>query len=220
MLPTPGTESGRPLRKDAARNRELLIASARQVFAARGFEASMDDIAHQAGLGVGTAYRHFANKYELANAIFDDAVVAVVDSALDNSSGNDAWTGLVSVVEQILTAQTGNRAIREIVLAVRQDDWQHHDMMIAPLRTVFDRARAAGALRPDVEYTDLIVVLMMLCTISEQVAEQTPLLWRRYLTALLDVLRPDGATMPEPAITESQLHAAFAKNMPPAFSQV
>ena len=97
----PLPDPGRPLRKDAARNRVLLINAAREVFAARGFEASMDDIAHHAGLGVGTAYRHFANKYELANAIFDSAVEAFVDSAEAGSHETDSWDALVGVVEQI-----------------------------------------------------------------------------------------------------------------------
>ena len=66
----------RPLRKDAARNRALLLDAAREVFAERGLEASLDDIARHAGLGVGTAYRHFSNKYELAQAIFAEAIDA------------------------------------------------------------------------------------------------------------------------------------------------
>jgi len=116
------SERTRPLRKDAARNRELLIAAAREVFASRGFEASMDDIAHHAGLGVGTAYRHFANKYDLANAIFDKAVEAFVDSAEEAMATPDPWQALVDVIEQTLEAQTDNRAIREILLGLRKNE--------------------------------------------------------------------------------------------------
>src|SRR5689334_11065679 len=79
----------RPQRKDAVRNRAALIQAAREIFARRGFEASMDDIAEHAGLGVGTAYRHFANKYELADAIFDDAVAAFVNAAEEVLREND-----------------------------------------------------------------------------------------------------------------------------------
>src|SRR5487761_263657 len=71
----------RPLRKDAARNRELLIAAARDVFAQRGIEASLDDVARRAGLGVGTAYRHFANKYELLTALMAQTIDEIVEQA-------------------------------------------------------------------------------------------------------------------------------------------
>lgn len=204
----------RPMRKDAARNRELLINAAREVFAERGFEASMDEIAHHAHLGVGTAYRHFANKYDLANAIFDRAVGALVDSAVEVGSETDAWDALTNVLEQTLIAQSDNRAIREILLAVNQDDWEHHDALIAPFRPVFDRAKQAGQLRADAEYSDLIVVLTMLCMISERASSQSPELWRRYLPTMLAGLRPDGPIMPEPALTDEQLRATTAKRMP------
>src|ERR1700742_4129660 len=98
-------EAARPLRKDAARNRELLIQAAREVFAERGLEASLDDIAHRAGLGVGTAYRHFANKYELAMAIFAQAIddiVGLVDHAL---TLDDPWEGIVGFLAGAAEAQ-------------------------------------------------------------------------------------------------------------------
>ena len=82
----------RPQRKDAVRNRAALIQAAREIFAERGFEASMDDIADHAGLGVGTAYRHFPNKYALADAIFDDAVAAFVNAAQAVLTEPDPWT--------------------------------------------------------------------------------------------------------------------------------
>src|ERR1700761_7454808 len=80
-----------PMRRDAARNRELPIAAAREVFAQRGLEASLDDVARHAGLGVGTAYRHFANKRELATALIDDAIDSIVALAEHAVAIEDAW---------------------------------------------------------------------------------------------------------------------------------
>ena len=79
----PTQQPRRPMRKDAARNRELLIAAGRDVFAKRGLEASLDDIARQAGVGIGTAYRHFGNKFELAEAIMHNAIGEVVAAAVE-----------------------------------------------------------------------------------------------------------------------------------------
>ena len=206
-------ESARPMRKDAARNRELLIHAAREVFAARGFEASMDDIAHHAGLGVGTAYRHFANKYELANAIFDTAVGAFVDSAEAALTTPDSWEALVSVIEQTLEVQTQNRALREILLGINQDDPEHHDSMIAPFGPLFERAKADGLIRPDAQPSDIGIILIMLCTVAETTADKSPYLWRRYLPILLNGLRAGGEPLPAPALTDDELRSAraFAK---------
>ena len=206
----PADEPPRPLRKDAARNRQLLIQAAREVFAVRGFEASMDDIAHHAGLGVGTAYRHFANKYELANAIFDKAVAAFVDAAEAAISTPDPWDGLVALIEHTLEAQTENRAMREILLGTKPDDPEHHESMTAPLAPLFARAKAEGAVRADAELTDVAIILMMLCTVADSTAEESPTLWRRYLPTLLHGLRPDGAPMPAAALTSDQLNTALA----------
>ncbi len=62
----------KPLRADAQRNRERLIAAGREVFAERGFDASLDDVADHAGVGVGTAYRRFPNKEALIDEIFEE----------------------------------------------------------------------------------------------------------------------------------------------------
>src|SRR5580698_7780702 len=94
-----GEPNAAPMRKDAARNRELLIAAGRDVFAKRGLEASLDDIARQAGVGVGTAYRHFANKFELAEAIMRTAIGEVVAAAEAALRVDDAWLGLVGFLE-------------------------------------------------------------------------------------------------------------------------
>src|SRR5712691_13053035 len=59
------SEAERPLRADARRNRERILASARAVFAESGAEAQIDDVARHAGVGVGTVYRHFPTKQAL-----------------------------------------------------------------------------------------------------------------------------------------------------------
>jgi AcrR family transcriptional regulator len=210
----PEPQGARPLRKDAARNRELLIQAAREVFAVRGFQASMDEIAHHAGLGVGTAYRHFSNKYELANAIFDDAVAAFVNSAEEAMTHDDPWEGLVAVLEHTLEAQSDNRAIREILLGINQDDSARHDTMVAPFGPLFDRARDRGAVRRDAEPSDLAMSLLMLCTVADTTTDEAPYLWRRYLPMLLEGLRPDGPPLPVPALSAEQLDRALNQRRP------
>jgi AcrR family transcriptional regulator len=198
----------RPQRKDAVRNRAALIEAARAVFAQRGFEASMDDIADHARLGVGTAYRHFPNKYVLADAVFDEVVNAFVARARQSLTEPDAWQALVHLIEDVLEAQTDNRAIREIVLGQRQDSPDHHRALISAFAEPFARARAAGAVRADADVSDLSAMVIMLCTVAEASGGRNPHTWRRYLPMLLQGLRPGGAPMPAPPMAQSQ-HTAM-----------
>lgn len=188
----------KPQRKDAVRNRAALIQAAREIFATRGFEASMDDIAEHAGLGVGTAYRHFPNKYALADAIFDDAVAAFLASAHAVLAEPDPWDALVGLIERTLEAQSDNRGMREILLGQHQDDPGRHRSMTAAFVEPFARAKAAGAVRSDADVSDVAAIVTMLCTVAEASGGH-PRLWRRYLPILLQGLRPGGPPMPEPA---------------------
>ena len=69
------------LRKDAALNRERLLTAASELFAEQGLDVTLNDIAHRAGVGVGTAYRRFANKGEVIEALFEERLEEVVTVA-------------------------------------------------------------------------------------------------------------------------------------------
>jgi AcrR family transcriptional regulator len=205
------TEVSRPLRKDAARNRALLVAAAREVFAERGLEASMDDVAHRAGLGVGTAYRHFANKYDLALAILAEAIERVYQLVHDAVANPDPWAGLVSFVEGTAEMQSSDRGLREVLMGVHDAEQmdQVHDRLSGPLRELVDRAKAVGAVRADVESTDIGIVVTMLCTVADVTGDASPELWRRYLPMMLDGLR-EGPEPSVPALSEDLLRKSMS----------
>jgi AcrR family transcriptional regulator len=210
MTATADRPAARPLRKDAARNRALLIDAARAVFAERGLEASLDDIAHRAGLGVGTAYRHFANKYELAQAIFAEAIDRVIALADDAADAPDAWDGIVTFLEGTAEMQTADRGLREVLMGVHDPERmeQVHDRLSAPMRRMIERGKQTGQVRPDVEVTDLGIVVLMLCTVADVTGDAAPELWRRYLPMLLDGLRTD-THLPVPPVPEDVLRKAM-----------
>jgi AcrR family transcriptional regulator len=205
-----GEPASRPLRKDAARNRALLVQAAREVFAERGLEASLDDVAHHAGLGVGTAYRHFANKYELAQAILAEAIDQVIAIAEQAADAPDPWDGLVAFVEGVAELQSSDRGLREVLMGVHDPERmeQVNERFSAPLRRIVERAKDAGRVRPDVEATDLGIVVLMLCTVADITADAVPDLWRRYMSMLLDGLRA-GSELPVPAVDEDVLRKAM-----------
>lgn len=202
--------ASRPLRKDAARNRALLVQAGREVFAERGLEASLDDVARHAGLGVGTAYRHFANKHELARAIFAEAIDEIVATARDAAAMDDPWAGIVAFLEKAAEAQTKDRGLREVLMGMNDaGEMERVNDLISPLLTeLVDRAKAIGVVRADADSTDVGVAVLMLCTVADVTGDVAPDLWRRYLPMLLDGLRA-GSELPVPALSPDEFRRAM-----------
>ena len=222
MTETTTAANPRPLRRDAVRNRERLLAAARQLFAEQGFEVTLDDVARHAGVGVGTAYRRFANKGELLNAIFAEQTVELAAAADAAHADPDPWHALVSYLERSLALQLRDRALAQIVsgdrLSVEQHDW-NRDVMAPKNRAIVARARDAGVLRDDVEGTDLTFIQVGLNAIMGRSRDTHPDLYRRYLHLLLDGLRaePGNPTpLPVAALTSDQTHAVMGPTTPDA----
>jgi AcrR family transcriptional regulator len=217
--------SEQALRKDAARNRERLIAAGRELFAQRGLEASLNDVAHHAGVGVGTAYRRFANKEELIEAIWSQQVDELEAIGREALTASKPWDGLVLYLERSLAAQARDRGMVQILSGRTWPD--HYDRQrdrLAPLvNQVADRAREAGVLREDVTGTDLIFLQIALAAISGTVQDGTlpegrsdaPELYRRYLWICLDGLRASAerSALPLPPLTTPETHTLL---QPPA----
>jgi AcrR family transcriptional regulator len=191
----------RPLRRDAEENRQRLLRAADEVFAESGFEATMDEIAARAGVGVGTAYRRFANKDEIIGALFDDriaALVAVLDCALEQP---DPWQGIVGTVR----AQSHDRGLKELAIASprSQEFAAEARHRLNPKTTeLVARAHRAGSLRPGIAATDLVIVQLMLSTIGGADTE----LWQRFLPVVIDGLRPEHSSpLPGDALSPDQL---------------
>ena len=115
MAETATERKPRALRRDAVRNRDRLLAAARELFAEEGFEVTLDDIARHAGVGVGTAYRRFANKDELLDALFAEQTVELAAAAATGLTDPDPWHGLVGYLERSLALQLRDRGLAQIV---------------------------------------------------------------------------------------------------------
>jgi AcrR family transcriptional regulator len=190
-----------PLRRDAERNRQRLIAAAREVFRERGLRATMDDVAHHAGVGVGTAYRRFANKDELIGALFDDIMDHAVAVAHEAAADPDAWHGLATSLEKLCEVQAFDRGLREVMLSVGAQRRQAAvGQRIAPLvDDLVERAKQQGSLRADVEPVDLPMIQLMIAWVTDRTGQ--PDLWRRYLRLILDGMRAQpGAATPLPPL--------------------
>src|SRR3954447_20317764 len=105
------------LRADAERNRQRILEAAGELFARKGLNVGLDEIARHAGVGVATAYRRFANKEELLDALFQDRVdelAALAERALED---DDPWEGLKGFLESAVELHVANRALKEMVFA-------------------------------------------------------------------------------------------------------
>ena len=200
-------------RRDAQRNHLLLVEAARAVFAERGVEAQVDEIAGRAGLGTGTFYRHFPTREALVESIVAERVgefLALGESALAEP---DAWAGLVGFLEATLELQSGDRVLKEIFVryppaegpltATRQQIRELFEQLLA-------RAHAQGVLRADFGLPDLALVLWSFAPVIDATEVAAPSAWRRHLHWLLDGLRPAAATpQSEPPLDDGQLAEAM-----------
>jgi AcrR family transcriptional regulator len=179
----------RPRRKDAALNHERLVQAAREVFAKQGLSATLEDIAKHAGVGVGTVYRNFASKREIVDTLYNESLDAVLADVHRAIAIEDPWLAITTLFETAAEHQARDRGLCELMLgsegAVADDTVAGFVALLTPL---FDRAHAAGVLRPDVSVHDVAPIFAMLNAVYG-FDDADPEAWRRYLAVMLDGLR-------------------------------
>lgn len=202
---TTRTATERPLRRDAERNRQRIIASARAVFRERGLETTLDDVAHHAGLGVGTVYRRFPNKEHLVEAMFADRLDDIGRLISDSLEKPDPWQALLDFLWESATLIAGDRGLHDVLLssAFGQDKVaEARDKLIPLAQDMIGRAKKAGKLRTDIEPEDLPMLFKMIGAAAEYTHQISPDQWRRYAALLFDSLRAQAgpaAPLPVPA---------------------
>lgn len=215
--------TGRVLRKDAELNRQRLLAAADELFAEYGLDVTLNDIAHHAGVGVGTAYRRFANKQQVIDELFEqrlDEVAAMADEALADS---DAWRGLTTFLERSLQMQVEDRGLMEILNNPQLGQHRVNEARdrIAPLvSAIVERAKEEGVLRSDFDSTDAIFIQVALAAVMEKSRGISPVLYRRYLMMFLDGIRADKGTLselPVQPLSVNQTHLSMAPDQPRRF---
>jgi AcrR family transcriptional regulator len=190
----------RPSRRDAVRNRARILEAASELFAERGLAVHLNDIAHHAGVGVGTVYRHFPDKDQLIEVLFEariDALVAIATESLDDP---DPWHGLVRGLERSLELQAADRGLHQLV----QDSPQGLDRVtrirsrLLPISVeLLERAQATGAVRPDISPADIPVLQLMVGGVIDAGRDSQPELWRRYLQLVLRGIAAHPETLDE-----------------------
>ncbi|HET6818284.1 MAG TPA: TetR family transcriptional regulator [Mycobacteriales bacterium] len=202
-------EEPRRLRADAARNRQALIDAAQRLFAERGLSVTLDDIAAAAGVNVATAYRHFANKHELAAAYIEQQIDTAIAIADESAELPDPWQGLTQFFRRTLDLMIANRGLHDILTPGMGSEWfvRLEERVRPVLTSLIARGQKAGAVRRDLEQGDVGVIVQMLAAVSDIPAPDPSALVGRYLTLLLDGLRPGGTKLPGSPPSQEELRA-------------
>ncbi|WP_305783585.1 TetR/AcrR family transcriptional regulator [Symbioplanes lichenis] len=155
----------RPQRADARRNFDALLAAARTAFAEHGTDASLEDIARRAGVGIGTLYRNFPARRDLFEAVYVEEVDQLARVAAD-VAGLPPWDALVTWLHRFVEYAVTKRAVVE---ALNRES----EMFAACRATMYEageplltRAQEAGAVRPDVRIDDLLRMVSGLTSAS------------------------------------------------------
>ncbi|GII05852.1 TetR/AcrR family transcriptional regulator [Planobispora takensis] len=198
----------KPLRKDAQRNRDLLVTTARELFAARGLDVSLDEIARTAGVSSGTLYNHFPERADLVEAVFADRVATVAEIAEHALAMADPWAGLVHFLERVCELQAADRGYNDLVSRrlPQAPPTEEHARGYESMVRILDRARESGALREDVTLEDMAFLTWGTARTVEATAAVRPQAWRRHLALMLDGLRATAARpLPEPPLRPDEL---------------
>ncbi|WP_439692500.1 TetR/AcrR family transcriptional regulator [Curtobacterium sp. SP.BCo] len=212
------TDLERPLRADAARNRELILQTARKCFAERGLSVTLNDIAHEAGVGVGTVYRRFADKDSLIEALLATKFEAMNDAAARAADEVDPREALRVYLMGVFEFRARDRALADAIVRAgkaRPSIVQERDRLETQVSAIIRRAEAAGVVRVGFDYRDLPMLTSMVGAVADSTRAHDPNAWRRYAEVLIEGVLPGGTDVPmtgTPLDRESIERALHAQN--------
>jgi AcrR family transcriptional regulator len=185
----------KPLRADARRNREKVLAAARAVFSEQGVDAQMDDVARRADVGVGTVYRHFPNKDALLQALTEELFDVIAAHARELLEHEDPWEAFKEALWFGAEKTAGDRAFSEIVAAHKKalTTCRGQEDLTITVGELMRRCIAEGRMRPDVVIDDIPLVM---CGVGSASAMPHPMpeAWRRHLGIVLDGFRAEAVS--------------------------
>jgi AcrR family transcriptional regulator len=195
MTPSAAPLSGR--QAEAARNDQLILDAAREVFIADP-AAPVSEVARRAGVGIAALYRRYPSKEEMLRKLCADGLqryIAEIEAAL--AGERDPWTAFAGFMDRIVAADTHSLTQRLAGTFTPTEDLYREAARAQELNvTLFERVR--GLLRPGVVVDDIAWMLEMVAAIRLGDPERTAQMRQRYLTLLLDGLRGPAVPLPGP----------------------
>ena len=201
----------RRLRADAVRNRDAIVAVARDVFAEQGLEAPLEAIAARAGVGIATLYRRFPTREKLVAAALTEKVAEYAEAAERALAVADPWSGFAGYVQRICELQAGDRGLSDLLSMTLSADEQIEQLRRKAndrVITLIERAKADGTLRQDFAGEDLVLLLIATAAVMHVTGADAPGAWRRFVALALDAFRrQDSPGLPEPPTTAQMTRA-------------
>jgi AcrR family transcriptional regulator len=181
------------LRADARRNRARILAAAAEVFAEHGASASTEEIARRAGVAIGTVFRHFPTKDDLLRAIMKDLLEQLTSQASLLAAEGDPAAALPEFFASVVAQAAGKKTVVDLLAAAGTDVGVAAAIQGLQQRigTLLSRAQQAGAVRQDVQATELMALITSTCHGALH-GGWDDRLQHRVLTIIFDGLRPAG----------------------------
>ncbi|MFD9503602.1 TetR/AcrR family transcriptional regulator [Streptomyces sp. NPDC060035] len=190
----------RPMRADARRNYERLVGEARTSFAEHGTDASLEDIARQAEVGIGTLYRHFPNRHALMNAVFQEALASLLARSHELAEAEQPCRALVEWLGAIVTHAGEYRGLAQALMSASGDETSALAQCHVPLRQagarLLARAQESGSVRADVSIDDLLQLTNAIALAAEQTPSDPGLAERLLLLTLQGLKSGAAASRP------------------------
>ena len=184
------------MRRDKARNQELILRSAHEVFTELGTDVGMEAVASRAGVGVGTVYRHFPDKTELVEALVAERFRQFAEASTAALEAEDAWLGFRSWLESCAEIQAEDRMVCDFVTEAigeeRREALVHEEGLIDATGRVIEHAKAAGAVRDSVEPDDIGGLMCGLGAVARRDGDDR--MWRRQFEFALEGMREPSYT--------------------------
>jgi AcrR family transcriptional regulator len=192
------TERRRP-RADASRNREQLLVVATRIFASAEAEPSMRAIAHEAGVGIATLYRHFPTRESLVDAVYQDQVSRLTAGARELVSQFDPPAALRRWMDLFGGwIATKNGMLDTLLAMVESGEIAHahtRTELLKAIDDILEAGRTCGELRADVPAEDIAAALIGIFTVASSPEHEA--LAARLLDLLMDGLRPSAHNPPD-----------------------
>jgi AcrR family transcriptional regulator len=167
----------RPMRADARRNYERVLAEARRAFLEQGAEASLEDIARRAGVGIGTLYRHFPTRLALQEAVYREQVAVLAAKAYELTEtlppGEAMRVWMRSFTEYANTKRGLMQTLKAVIDRHSELFARCHEEIRDAAALVLGRAQDAGVVRPDLTVTDLLKLIHAVSVATERAPEDT-----------------------------------------------
>jgi AcrR family transcriptional regulator len=199
--PTATQDPPRALRRDAVRNYHRILGAAREVLGESGANASMEEIAARADVGIGTVYRRFASKDALIDELLRLALEEVTSAAGQALARTDGH-GLEELL-RALGQSFADHARYASLLLDRPTDPATSSRMRAAISELTARAVTAGTVSPGTTATDVMALIWAMRGLVQASGDVAPRAWQRFLDIHLAGLRALGSPGREPAISPS-----------------